>query len=248
MTVPIFIISFNRLEVLKKSISSYAQLGDIDLVIHDAGSSHLPLLAYLTFLESQGVTVYRNRPAIDHGDDLNSVNETIQHWLQDHPDAEYYIVTDPDIELESGCSELLSFYQYVFSSFSDVDVVGPMLRIDDLPDFYPLKEKVIRGHTAQFWHKEPLKMSWSSKTIAYQHAPIDTSFGMYRRAQPFQRLLDGIRTYEPFWAKHLDWYIDPDNMSNDQKTYLMTASNVSHWGGGWLKTKLEKGLDPDYHN
>jgi hypothetical protein len=248
MTVPIFVISFNRLEVLRRSIASYRQLGDIEVVIHDSGSSHLPLLEYLEALERQDVTVYRNRSNIEDGDDLNSVNETVQHWLENHPEARNYVVTDPDIELEDGCSDLLSFYRYVLDNFSDVDVVGPMLRIDDIPDFYPLKEKVIRGHTAQFWHKEPLYMTWGAAAVAYQHAPIDTSFGMYRRTQPFQRLLHGIRTYEPFWAKHLDWYIDPSNMTDDQKVYLQTASKVSHWGGGWLKTKLEEGLDPDYHS
>ena len=38
-----------------------------------------------------------------------------------------------------------------------------------------------------------------------------------------------IRTLAPYTAKHLDWYVDPDNVSPDQAYYMEHASNNNHW-------------------
>ncbi len=235
--IPIFIISYNRLSVLKQSIGSYREVQGHHIVIHDAGSTYGPLMEYLGELEQQGATVYRNRRPIVRDDDLNSVNETVQHWLEQHPAVNYYVVTDPDIALEEGCADILDFYRSMLDGHK-VDVVGPMLRIDDIPDHYPLKKRAIEGHTAQFWHKNPETTIWRSVAVGYQYAAIDTTFALYPRRLRFQRLRSGIRTYRPYWAKHLDWYMDPDNLSEDQKLYLRTASDVSHWGGRWLRDKI----------
>ena len=242
-SIPIFIISFNRLTVLRKSIESYRQIAGHTLVIHDTGSTYGPLLAYLVELEQHGAVVYRDRPAIKYGDDLNSVNETVQSWLEQHPDADFYVVTDPDVMLEEGCSDIFGFYRFMIRKYG-VPVVGPMLRIDDLPDHYPLRQRVINGHTRQYWHKTVEYTSWNSASIGFQSALIDTTFGMYPRHLPFRRLMKGIRTHQPYWARHLDWYIDPANLEDDQLLYLHLASNVSHWGGDWLRKKLEHGLNP----
>ena len=245
--IPIFIISFNRLESLKQSINSYLQIKDHQIVIHDTGSTYEPLLAYLGGLERDGTTVYWNKPSISSDKDLNSVNETVQNFLSKNPSIDFYVVTDPDIALEPGCDDIFDFYKFAIKTY-ELPVIGPMLRIDDIPDHYPLKEKVIRGHTAQFWSKQPINMTWNARTLRYQPAPIDTTFAMYPRNLSFRRLRSGWRTYEPYWAKHLDWYIDPDNMTDDQKYYLQTASSVSHWGGPWLRDKIISGVDPDYYS
>jgi hypothetical protein len=241
--IPIFIISFNRLFVLKRSIESYRQVTGHTLVIHDTGSTYGPLLEYLAELEQEGATVYRGRRPIARPEDLNSVHETVQHWLELNPRVNYYVVTDPDVLLEEGCSDIFEFYRVMLEAHK-VDVVGPMLRIDDIPNHYPLKQRVISKHTQIFWHKTPELTLWKSGVVGYQHADIDTTFGMYPRRVRFRRLLSGIRTYRPYWAKHLDWYIDPGNMTEDQKLYLQSASDVSHWGGPWLRNELEHAQIP----
>jgi hypothetical protein len=237
--IPIFVISFNRLAVLKSTIDSYRQIEGTSIIIHDTGSTYAPLLTYLAELEREHVSVhYKQRPIIQD-DDLNSVAITVLDWLSKH-DSPYYVVTDPDVALEDGCEDILEFFQHLLDVFPDIDVVGPMLRIDDIPNSYPLKSLVIQRHTDQFWHKTPEWISWRGQKIAYQRATIDTTFGMYRRGTTFRRLCKGVRTYAPYWAKHLDWYIDPQNMTEDQIFYLQTASDVSHWSGAWLRESLDR--------
>jgi hypothetical protein len=157
--VPIFIISYNRLAVLRQAINSFRQIDETKVIVHDAGSSYAPLLKFLAELEREGASVYYDRQRIVRDDDLNSVADTVSDWLQKH-DASHYVVTDPDVALEDGCRDILEFYQSLLDEFPDVEVVGPMLRIDDIPDSFPLKRLVIQRHTNDFWHKPPEWIAW----------------------------------------------------------------------------------------
>jgi len=231
--IPIFIISCNRLNVLRKAIESYRNSikAPIQLIIHDNSSTYEPLLSYLEEIKNDGALVYKSKEIVDSDEKLNNVAITIQEWFSRH-DAPYYIVTDPDIALDSSGGDIIELYAYFLDLHPEINVVGPMwLRIDDIPDYYPLKNEVIRRHTKQFWHKTPHYISWKDSEIAYQDALIDTTFGMYRGGYKFQRLSKGFRVYEPYWARHLDWYINPNEMTDDQVYYMENASRVSHWGG-----------------
>jgi len=237
--IPIFIISFNRLEVLKTSILSYKNFikSPFEIVVHDNNSSYGPLLDYLKRLESRGITVFYNKENVLSGMQLNNVALSIEKWFSQN-DAPYYVVTDPDIALQEECGDILELYADLLKLNEEINVVGPMLRIDDIPPYYPLRTKVIERHYQQFWHKMPMDLTWRGKLIQYQNAPIDTTFGMYRYGFKFHRLSQGYRTYRPYWARHLDWYLNPKKLSDDQIFYLKNASEVSHWGGAWLCEEL----------
>ena len=241
--VPIVVVSFNRLWALERAIASFRQIEGQVLVIHDTGSTHEPLLDYLSDLESAGVEVRRNRPSIRQPSDLNTVDETVQSWLLRYPDTSHYVVTDPDICICDGCEDMFDFYRYVLDQ-RRVPVIGPMLRIDDIPNCYPLRDRVIRGHTERYWNQVTEAVPWNGESVEVQQAVIDTTFGMYPSELPFRRLNEGLRTRAPYWARHLDWYLDPQNMLADQFAYMNTASGVSHWGGEWLRGKLDLNIDP----
>lgn len=239
--VPIFIISYNRLRCLQTTIESYRKCigSPFELVIHDNNSTYRPLLDYLKQLEKEGVTVYYSTVNVAVEKQLDNVSDTIDDWFTKHS-ASHYVVTDSDIALEGNCEDILDLYDYLLETVKNIEVVGPMLRIDDIPNFYPLKQKVIERHTEQFWYKKPSTLQWRNKIIQYQLARVDTTFGMYRRDFKFHRLSNGYRTYAPYWARHLDWYINPNYMEDDQLYYLQHASGVSHWSGAWLREELEK--------
>jgi hypothetical protein len=244
--VPIFVITCDRTEVLRKSIASYhaALASPFEIVIHDNASTYPPMLEFLEILEGSGTTVFRNAERVEHPEQLNSVATSVETWMAGH-DARHYVVTDPDIALEPGCGDLLELYADLLDEHPELEVVGPMLRIDDIPDGYPLKQLVIELHTDQFWHKDALTIDWRGRAIRYQHAPIDTTFGMYRRGYAFHRLSHGLRTYEPYWARHLDWYLEATRLTEDQRYYLRNATEVSHWGGSWLRRSLTPRPEPD---
>lgn len=93
--------------------------------------------------------------------------------------------------------------------------VGFSLRIDDIPDHFELKDKVINWES-QFWEKEV--------EPGIYDAPIDTTFALYRpytKYRPrFLFLEHHLRVSYPYSMHHLPWYVDKNNLSENEKFYV----------------------------
>jgi hypothetical protein len=239
--IPIFVITCDRLTVLKETIASFYRAIDrpIDLIIHDNHSTFLPMLAYLDALESLGITVVRHDQPADKVDMLSNVRESVDGWYCKH-DSPYYAVTDPDIELQDGTGKILDFYSYLLDTHPEVNVVGPMLRTDDLPDYFPFKKDIIRGTLAEYGSRPSVYETFDGHQYRTIGGAIDTTFGLYRKSFGFSRLNYGIQAFPPFACRHLDFYLDPNNLAEDQIYYMKHASELSHVGGIWLREYIEK--------
>ncbi len=227
MTIPIFIIVHDRLEVLKKSVASFENqiTSPIEIIFHDVASTFPMCLQYLQEMKNNGYTVYRSEK-----NDHHSIMQSVNNYLSRHPKCEYYVITDPDIELDNVNSDILELYVWLLNKYGKGLVVGPMLRIDDIPDYYPKKKLAIKLHTQQFWGKKSTVLRWKGKPIRIQRAPIDTTFQLIHRSNKKGFPRSGIRCYSPYAARHLDWYIDPKNMTDDQQYYSSKATRTAHWG------------------
>ena len=225
MKIPIFIITRDRVSVLKQCIEGYKKLENIELVIHDNNSTYPPMLEYLNQLESEGIKIYKHPTTTNDFFDISEdVANTIDKWFEETgSNSQYYIVTDPDIELENPCPDLLYFYIDALE-VSGVPVVGPMLRIDDIPDHFAIKDEMVASHNVQFWGKHREQYCYDHQGVKVQRCAIDTTFGLYRRNFRFKRLNVGLRVYEPYMAKHLDWYIDTNNLTEEQKYHKDNCS------------------------
>ena len=227
--IPIFIIVHDRIEVLKKCLASLAQITTpYEVILYDSASTYQPCIDFLRAESLKPNTTLVTSAVNNHTLVMNAV----EAYLKSHPQCEYYVLTDPDIELDAVNGDILEFYKFLCERFEYKFPIGPMLRIDDIPDTYPMKKRVIQSHTRQFWHKTPLKVEYNSASYDYQTCRIDTTFQLVSRRMKSQRKFcrPGIRTYAPYAARHLDWYLDPTNMSADQVYYSKHASRVAHWG------------------
>ncbi len=194
-TIPIFIITCDRLEVLKKSMESYSNCikSPFKIVVCDQGSTYKPTVNFLKRLGSNGAEIYWRGNV--------NVNE-----------------------------DILEAYAHLLNAMSGINVVGPMLRIDDIPKYYPLRNRLLkRSRHRDFHSREVHSVNYNGGQIRYIFAKIDTTFGMYRKGSQWYRLQEGIRILAPYSAKHLDWYIDPENLTKDQKYYMGRASRNAHW-------------------
>lgn len=232
--IPIFVISSDRLKALKESIQSYHDCikTPFEIIIIDFGSSYKPTLRYLRQLENKWgakVKVYWNEK-ISYKGSLNLIDGVIQDYFKSHS-ASNYVVTDPDIALDNVEGDVLEVYAYFLKRFHKITVVGPMLRIDDIPDHYPLKERLIsRSLESRYHSRRKLTIPYKDKNIKYVIASIDTTFGMRRAGENFWRHRWGIRILSPYGAKHLEWYLDPKNLTEDQKYYINHASRrIATW-------------------
>ncbi len=233
--IPIFVLTCDRLASLYKSLASYSRyIGTpTEIIFIDFKSTYAPTIGYLL---SYGAKVYWEGIA-NHASVLNRANDCIQDYFKTHPKSNY-VLTDCDIALDNVRPDILEVYSFLLKTISGVTSVGPMLRIDDIPDCYPMKKKLISGGSHVEFHKRPIQqIKYKDRVIKYAHIPIDTTFAMYRAGSTWKRLTSGIRVMSPYSARHLDWYIDPANLSPDQAYYMNRAAKViTHWSN-WERNK-----------
>lgn len=208
---PVIINNFNRLEYLKNIIAWLESVGMKQIYIIDNLSTYLPLLE---FYRKTKYTVYRL--------DTNVGHEALwKTHLQMRFCNNYYIYTDPDLFPVHECPK--DFIEYFYESLKDhpdYDKVGFSLKIDDIPDFYEHKQKVLDWEN-QYWQKKVAENLF--------HGNIDTTFALYRPNTYDQRWDKTIRTGFPYMMKHLPWYLDKNNLPEEEIYYLNNASNVSSW-------------------
>lgn len=221
MTLPIFIIVKDRITCLKRSLASFEKLGDVEFILIDTGSTYPPMIEWQ---RTCGYPIHKVVSTGSFADISEVIGDIIQRWFYTTKStSKYYVVTDPDIELENPSPALIEYYKKVLELDPYITVVGPMLRIDDLPDHFGLKEDMIKSHKLQFWDRS----STEYDGVKIQGAAIDTTFGLYRRSFKFHRLNNGVRVHEPYMARHLDWYIDTNNLTEEEEYYFNHATQVS---------------------
>ena len=237
--IPIFIIVHDRVEFLKKAVESYQEQikTPIEIIFHDVASTYKPCLDYLEVMRGKGYLVYRSE--INHH---HTVLTSITDYLEKHPECNYYCVTDHDIELDNVNGDILDFYIHLLEMHGKNFVVGPMLRIDDIPDCYPKKEMVMHLHKKLgAWNAPILSTKWKGSDIKYVKYEIDTTFQLAHRSNLTKFRRKGYRCLAPFSCRHLDWYVDPKKTTPDYDYYSENATKISHWANpNWGNSKAVK--------
>jgi len=253
--IPAIVISYNRGEFLQQCCASLLELeSSLEIVIHDNGSDDPETLEVLNGLEQSGIVVNR-RGKIKSAGELDKVDETVQRALGRHSGRgkrpEFYIVTDCDIDVSPMVSGALDVFQEILRENLQLEVVGPMLRIWDIPQGYPLRTEAVKRHVEQFWRYQPERMLVSSGPVFVRKCAIDTTFALHRSTDPFRRLKRGLRVYAPFEALHLDWYLSREELAS--REYGGEGNGVAHWSRhdlassrGWTKPEPISFWDVDY--
>ena len=139
--------------------------------------------------------------------------------------------------------------RYLLDIKKDVDVTAPMIRIDDIPNGYPLKDHVKAKHD-RVWKRDRERIQYDERVQEFIPFIVDTIFSMYRRGfikKEQTRNNSGLRIFKPYICRHLDWYMIPDDkLPIDQMNYLKTSKNVSHWYGSVMRSYMKK--DMKHHN
>lgn len=233
--IPIFIIVHNQYEILKKSVESYEKYikTPFEIVFHNVASTYQPTLDYLNKKREQGYKYYETQKNHHH-----TVVNSVKEYVSKHPECEYCVITDPDIELLNVNEDILEFYIYMLHH-CHAKGVGPMLEINDIPDYYPRKELVLVSHGKQFWNKPKKEVTYKDNKVQYLRCAIDTTFQLFSAKRIPKSFPNGdcIRCLAPYSARHLDWYIDPNNLTDCQKFYMKNTTNISHWNNNKWRGK-----------
>ncbi|MBJ8505170.1 hypothetical protein I6M96_09150 [Acinetobacter seifertii] len=211
--IPIIINNRNRLTFLKKLIDSLEIKGYKNIFIIDNNSDYPPLLSYY---ESCSYKVFR----------LNENVGYLALWKTDIYKKfikDFYVYTDSDVVPTESCpNNFLDQFLKVMQSDKKLMKIGLSLNIDDLPDYFLMKQQVIDWES-QYWQNE-------ADDNRFYISNVDTTFALYR---PFVKggasRLKMYRSKKPFSAYHMPWYNDSSNLTEEEKFYIQSANTSTHW-------------------
>jgi glycosyltransferase involved in cell wall biosynthesis len=212
--IPIIINNFNRLTTLKLLIDALVERGYNNIHIIDNASTYAPLLKY-----------YETLPFAIHFLKENLGYKALwKSGLSKTLCRDFYVYTDSDVVPVEECpKEFIEFFLSQLRKHPFARKIGFSLKIDDIPDCYNLKKKVL-----EFESKYYSNPTADGKLV---RAPIDTTFALYR---PFvglsrSRSVEAYRTAFPYQARHLPWYNDSTNLSEEEIYYIKSCRKVTEW-------------------
>lgn len=215
-SIPIIIINYNRLADLKKLVDFLLTRNHKNIIIVDNHSSYPPLLEYYKKIQDQVKVEIMDK---NYGHLVFWRNERLQNLYGEG----YYVITDSDIiPNENMPIDYLSQMKKILDKHKEWTKLGLALQIDNLPDYLRIKDKVINWES-KFWEDEIQPNLF--------RAQVDTTFALYppRYRYDVGNFLNGARIAGNFTAKHGGWYIDVDNMTDEERFYYETANASNSW-------------------
>src|SRR5690606_38831764 len=133
-----------------------------------------------------------------------------------------FVLNDCDVLPVEDCpADVVERLAKILERYPNFTKVGLSLKIDDLPDHYALKPKVLEWE-APFW-EHPLE------NATLYEAAVDTTFAYYRPGitPKDQRWWRSLRTAAPLTARHLPWYADTSHPSAEDIYYQTHLKGMS---------------------
>ena len=211
--IPIIINNFNRLSCLRTLIQRLQSDGYLNIYVLDNASTYPPLLEYYDSNNDQ-IEVLRLSENLGYLALWKS-----KYWKKFK--NSFYVYTDPDVVPSEDCpGDYIEHFYSVLTEHLSLEKIGFSLDITDLPDSFAHKDEVIL-HEKKFWSQK--------NEFGFYNAPIDTTFALYRPRSQGGYWCTAWRSPEPYIAKHLPWYEDSANLSEESKFYKELVSESTHW-------------------
>lgn len=222
-TVSIIINNYNRKQYLEKLIVYLKNKGYENIYIIDNNSSYQPLLEFYK----------KNRLKVFYLSENVGYLALWKTTVYDYFSGDYYVYTDSDVVPSNSVPEnFIAVFASMLQDYSFLDKMGFSLDIEDLPEEFSVSRKII---------KDELKFWIYDIEDKFYFSPIDTTFALYRPNSKGGWWLNAGRAKKPYVAKHLPWYENPKELSEDAKYYYKTIDTSSTLTR-WSKFKKNKGI------
>ena len=204
----------NRLTTTKNMVDKLLELNtDEQIIIIDNGSTYPPLLEWYNNINNPNVAVHFEK---------NEGHLALWATQLDKELGEYFVYTDSDIILPNEFPKGWKLIMYhLIKWYSSYDKIALALHIDDLPDHYRYKNQVKRNE-ARWWLEK-----YDSEMFDYLYkADTDTTFAMMRNFG--DNCYKSLRISKPnMMARHHGWYLDLDNLDEEERYYLDHLQNTT---------------------
>lgn len=233
LSIPVIIINYNQLFYLQQLVDFLLERNFKNIIIIDNKSDYPPLLDYYKIMEKK-ITI--EHMSENFGFDVFMKNKELQRKYA----KGYFFLTDSDIvpnkNLPHNFSDIM--LNLLDKYYNNITKIGFALEINDIPEYYPLREKV------QKWEKK----HWSNEVEKdIYKSPIDTTFALYKPNFVYKernQFLKALRMGGAFTAKHGGWYLNTKELTHEQLHYLKTTNESSSWRidekGNHLSTEYDK--------
>ena len=205
--ITVIINNRDLLEWPRKMCSDIERMEGLhEIIIIDNGSSNLELMQW--YKDTKHKVIF-----------LENVGHTAP-WdcgLINRIDTDYYVVTDPDLDLSNAPIDTLMHLAEILEKNPTLGKVGLTLETSDIPENSPYF-----NHVNTF--EKTISKSEEIDNL-FIKAPVDTTFAIYDRRYLNKYEICGVRTLPPYAAKHIPWYIvEP---IGEFKNYLDNANSKS---------------------
>lgn len=228
--IPIYLLSYNRLTTLAGMVDYFRSVEGIQIVVVDNASTYPPLVDWLNSVDVEVIRLAENlgyrgvwrEKLIPLGDEHRS-----------RYGSEWYVVSDPDLDLTRCPPDLVQFLISGYKSHSGFLKVGLSLEIDDIPDHYPHKADVLKWES-HYWKRRVSE--------GFFQAPIDTTFAVYHCDTTYnedQWKAPSLRSDRPYTAKHVPWYLDIADLDEEEKYFLASLQRTTHWSHANRRSLLQ---------
>lgn len=216
-SIPIILINYNQLFHLKKLVDFLLKKKFHNIVIIDNCSTYPDLLEYYRTLNFEPIKII-----IRERNDGHNVLWNDEKLFKAFGKG-YYIVSDVDIIPVAECpDDFLENFLNILKNNPRISKVGFSLKLDDIPNSNKNKSIVLKQEN-RFWLKKDSTGNYLAR--------IDTTFALYPPRNQFNKdyFFEAIRTSPPYTATHGGWYIDSNNLSEEQIFYNSTANSSASW-------------------
>lgn len=227
--MPIFVVSYNRLDCLKKLMSFFEKRNLLkNVIIIDNNSTFPPLLDYLRNAPCRVLFLKKN---------YGHLALWKCHKFDDIILNKPFVLTDCDVvPMDEIPDDFLERMYDCLRRHDNLTKVGLSLTLDDIPDCYDRKQEVLAWEE-QFWVNR-----LEDDSSAFD-ASIDTTFAVYRPDVPPSVFAwwSSARLDKPYSARHLGWYADSEHPTDEEIWYANTIDDrFTAWFGKdyFKKTKV----------
>ena len=199
--LPIFLPCHNLGAQLERIAAAYRrQSVSHELVLIDGAAAGLETQQAMEALQQDGAQVR----VIDPGSpeqQAKSFRHVIQQYFKRWGEPQRYAIASGAVDFSDSSPDAFALYDELLDCFPEVEAVGPMLRIQDLPFGHP----ALSGEIEEHWLQERSSCETSLGLVGVVQASLAGNFALCRADGRHRPPQSGLRVHHPFDARNLAW-------------------------------------------
>lgn len=171
-----------------------------ELVLIDGGAAGLETQQAIEALQQDGALVRIIDPG-NPAQQAKSLHHIIQQYFKRWGEPQRYTIASGAIDFSNSSPDTFALYDELLDRFPDVEAVGPMLPIQDLPLGHP----VLGGEIEEHWLQERSSCQTSLGPVGVVQTSLIRNFALCRADGRHRPPQSGLRVHHPFDARNLAW-------------------------------------------